>query len=136
MAIKDVSASKLIPVLKEELKKSIKQPEWSLYIKTGSNTERPPTQNDWWHIRLSALLRKIALNGPVGVQRLRTAYGGKKRRGVKPPHQRKAGGKIIRVMLQQLEQSGLIKKTDKPKKGRILTSKGQKLLERMIKKAK
>ena len=81
--IKEAEADKLIMNTVQELKKieKIKQPEWSLFIKTGVNTERPPTQEDWWYIRSSALLRKIYLNGPIGVERLRNTFGGKKRQG-------------------------------------------------------
>ena len=121
--------------IKEQLKKNekINQPDWSKFIKTGANTERPPSQPDWWHIRSAAILRKISIHGPVGVQRLRTAYGGKKRRGHKPAHRKDAGGKVIRTMLQQLESAGYIKQVDKPKKGRVLTSKGQTLVDRCVK---
>ena len=75
-----------IDAIKEELKNNdkIRPPEWSKFVKTGVNVERMPTQEDWWYIRSAAILRKIHMNGPVGVQRLRTAFGGKKRRGHKP----------------------------------------------------
>ncbi len=124
--------AQIIDKIKETLKKDSKiaQPDWSKFIKTGANVERPPTQEDWWFIREAAILRKVSIHGPVGVQRLRTAYGGKKRRGHKPPHRKDAGGKIIRTMLQQLEESGYIKKVEKPKRGRILTSKGQSLVDK------
>jgi small subunit ribosomal protein S19e len=130
--MRDTSPQKLILKLSEELKKndSIKPPDWSKYVKTGVSEERPPTQEDWWFLRSAALLRKIYINGPVGVLKLRTAFGGRRRRGHKPAHHRKAGGKIIRLMLQQLESAGLVKKVEKPKKGRIITPKGQKLLSK------
>ncbi|MBU3897173.1 MAG: 30S ribosomal protein S19e [Nanoarchaeota archaeon] len=120
--------------IKETLKKNskIKPPEWAAYIKTGVCAYRPPQQEDWWYIRAAAVLRQVYLHGPVGVSRLRTVYGARKRRGHKPPHAMKAGGKIIRLMLQQLEQSDLIKQVDKPKKGRIVTSKGQSLVDRHV----
>jgi len=131
--MRDVPSQKLILRVSEELKKNenIKPPEWSKFVKTGVSTERPPSQEDWWFIRSAAILRKIYLNGPIGVQRLRTAFGGRRRRGHKPAHHRKAGGKIIRLILQQLEKADYIKKTEKPKKGRVITPKGQKLLSKM-----
>ncbi len=122
--------------IKDKLKKDdkIKPPEWSKFVKTGVNAERPPVQEDWWYIRSAAVLRKLHMNNkPVGVQRLRTAFGGKRRRGHKPPHREKAGGKIIRLMLQQLEEAGYIKKVDKPRKGRIITNKGQSLVDKCAK---
>ena len=136
--IKEADSEKIIKNLVQDMKKidKLKQPEWSMFIKTGVNTERPPTQEDWWYIRSSALLRKIYLNGPVGVERLRNAFGGKKRRGHKPPKHAKAGGKIIRVMLQQLEEAGLVKKVETPKRGRVITPKGEKLLAKTARRSK
>lgn len=133
--MRDVPPQKLIEKLSEELKKNenIKPPEWSKYVKTGVSEERPPLQKDWWFLRTAAVLRRVDLRGPVGVQRLRTVFGGRRRRGHKPPEQRKAGGKIIRLILQQLESSGYIQKVEKPRKGRIVTAKGQKLLSKIAK---
>jgi small subunit ribosomal protein S19e len=132
--MREVEPQKLIEKLSEELKKNenIKPPDWSKYVKTGVSTERPPLQDDWWFLRSAAVLRKVCANGPVGVQRLRTAYGGRRKmpHGKKIHHHRKAGGKIIRLILQQLENAGYVKKVEKPKKGRIITSKGQKLLSK------
>jgi len=134
----NVPPQKLIGRLSEELKKNenIKPPEWSKFVKTGVSSERPPLQEDWWFLRSAAVLRKVYLNGPIGTQRLRTAFGGRRRRGHKPPHHSKAGGKIIRLILQQLENAGYIKKIEKPKKGRIITPKGQKLLSKMASESK
>jgi small subunit ribosomal protein S19e len=138
VSVKDVLANDLIAKVAEELKKSenIKVPEWSKFVKSGVNAERPPAQEDFWYLRSSAILRRIYLNGPVGTQKLRTVFGSNKRRGHKPSHHRPAGGKIIRLMLQQLEKDGLITKTDKPRKGRIVTPKGQKFLDNMAAKIK
>ena len=132
MIMRIVPPQKLILRVSEELKKNenMKPPEWSKFVKTGVSTERPPSQEDWWFLRSAAILRKIYLNGPIGTQRLRTTFGGRKRRGHKPAHHSKAGGKIIRLILQQLESSGYIKKTEKPRKGRIITPKGQRLLSK------
>ena len=132
MSVKDAEPSSAIKRLAEELKKKggIKPPEWSKFVKTGVSAERPPQQLDWWYLRGAAILRKIYLNGPLGVQRLRTVYGSKRRRGVRPAHHMKAGGKIIRLMLQQLEKEGLVTKVDKPRKGRVITAKGQSAVDR------
>ena len=138
MTMRDVAPQKLIQKLSEELKKNenIKPPEWSKYVKTGASTERPPLQDDWWFLRSAAVLRKVYINGPVGTQRLRTAFGGRRRRGHKGAHHKKAGGKIIRLILQQLENAGYIKKIEKPKKGRIITSKGQMILSKAASESK
>lgn len=136
--MKQVPPQKLIQKLSEKLKKneSIKPPEWSRFIKTGVSSERPPLQEDWWFIRSAAILRRIYIKGPIGTQRLRTTFGGRKRRGHKPAHHAKAGGKIIRTILQQLEKADYIKKVDKPRKGRSVTPKGQRLLDKTAKEIK
>lgn len=126
---RDVSALELIRKLKEELKKSkeINPPVWAKFSKSGIHRERPPQQPDFWYVRAASILRRIYLDGPVGVQRLRTYYGGLKKRGYKPSRFRRAGGAMIRKMLQQLETAGFIDKVDKG--GRKITSKGKKLLD-------
>jgi len=127
---REVNPQKLVERTKEELKKfeEIKPPAWSFFVKSGSHKERPPEQPDFWYIRAASILRRIYLDGPVGVERLRTYYGGRKRRGTEPAKFRKASGNIIRKILQQLEKAGLIEKT---KKGRKITSKGQAFLDRI-----
>jgi small subunit ribosomal protein S19e len=107
----------------------IRPPEWAAYVKTGSHVERTPQNPAWWYIRCASLFRKIYLNESIGVSRLRKEYGGRKRRGSKPAHFRKAGGSIIRHALQQLEAAGLVAKKDN--KGRIITPQGRSLLDAM-----
>ncbi len=136
--MRDVSQTKLVQKLSEELKKEehIKPPAWSYFVKTGVSSERPPQQPDWWFLRSAAILRRTALTGPVGTSRLRTVFGGRRRRGHKPAHTRKAGGKVIRTILQQLEKAGYIQKVEKPKMGRTVTPKGLKLLDKVGKELK
>lgn len=117
----------LAKYLKENVEE-VKPPEWALYVKTGSHKERVPDDPDWWYKRCASLLRKIYLNGPVGIERLRTAYGGRKNMGTVREHFRKAGGAIIRKALQQLEKAGLVEKTPR---GRILTNKGRSLVDKV-----
>jgi small subunit ribosomal protein S19e len=130
--VRSVSQGALVTRLATELKKKdkVKPPVWATYTKTGLSTERPPSQPDWWYSRAAALLRRIYLTGPVGTERMRTALGGRRRRGHKPAHHYKAGGKVIRLMLQQLEAEGLVVKTAKPRAGRMITPKGQRLVDR------
>ena len=130
--MKQVPPQKLIEKVSERLKKdeNIKPPEWSRFVKTGVSTEKPPVQQDWWFMRSAAVLRKVYISGPIGTEKLRTVFGGRKSRGHKPDTHEKAGGKILRTMLQQLEKAGYVKKVDAPKKGRMITPKGQRFLER------
>ncbi len=124
--IYDVPADRLIGRLKEELKtiEEISPPEWSKFVKTSCSKERRPDQEDWWYIRAASILRKVYMDGPLGVSRLRTIYGSKKNRGHQPEKFKRASGSVIRTILQQLEAAGLVEN----KTGRVITSKGQSLL--------
>ena len=132
VSVLEVSADKLIERLKEELKKveNIKPLPWTNFVKSGAHKKRPPEQPDFWYIRAASILRRVYVDGPVGVERLRTYYGGRKRGGHKPAHAYKASGAIIRKILQQLENAGLIKKENR--KGRVLTSKGRKFIDKIV----
>lgn len=126
----DVPAPKFIEKLAKYLKENVDEvnpPAWASIVKTGSNVQKQPQNPDWWYIRCASLLRKIYVHGPIGIEKLRAEYGGRKDFGVKPEHTVKAGGAIIRKALQQLEAAGLIE-THKPR-GRVMTRKGRKLLQ-------
>jgi small subunit ribosomal protein S19e len=129
-SIHDVEPIKLIEKVAKDLAKSkeIQMPVWATFVKTGVHKERPPVQENWWTIRAAAILRTIYNKGPIGVSKLRSKYGGAKNRGLKPNKFKKGSGKIIRIILQQLDSAGLTKLADKGK-GRILTPKGQALLD-------
>ncbi len=132
--IYDVDPNELIEKAAEELKKikEIEPPVWASYVKTGRHKERPPMKQDWWYTRAAAVLRFIYRVGPIGVSKLRTKYGGKKRRGFKPPHFYRGSGNITRKILQQLEKAGLLKKTEKgTHKGRVTTPKGKSFLDKI-----
>ncbi|MDI9619675.1 MAG: 30S ribosomal protein S19e [Candidatus Nezhaarchaeota archaeon] len=131
--VQKVPSALLIDELAKQLKESfsdvIKPPPWALIVKTGSGRERPPAGEDWWYVRCAAILRKLYLYGPVGVGSLRTAFGCRQRPGARGrEHFRKAGGSIIRKLLQQLEQAQLV---EKHRSGRTLTAKGKSLLDRL-----
>lgn len=129
--ILQVNPNQLIEKAAQNLKKDkmVLPPEWSIFVKTGHHKERLPDDLDWWYFRSAAILRSVAKLGPIGTQKLRTKYGGKKNRGHKPERFYKASGSIIREILQQLEKSQLIKQTQIGNhKGRILTPKGASFL--------
>jgi len=128
----DVPASKLIEKLATYLKENmdaLNPPSWVTVVKTGPHVQRQPQNPDWWYIRCASLMRKIYVHGPVGTEKLRAEYGGRKDFGVKREHAVKAGGAIIRKALQQLETAGLIE-TKKPD-GRRVTKDGSKLLQEL-----
>jgi small subunit ribosomal protein S19e len=127
---REVQADKLVSVVKEDLKKvgEIKPPVWATVAKSSVAKNRPPEQEDFWFMRAASVLRRIYMDGPVGVAKLRTAYGGRKKRGTRPPEFRDGGGSILRKVLQQLETAGYVEKSKKGV-GRKVTPKGQKLLD-------
>jgi small subunit ribosomal protein S19e len=127
---REVNPEKMLERLKEELKKvgEIKPPEWIRFAKSGAHRQRPPEQKDFWYVRTASILRRIYLDGPVGVERLRSFYGGRRKKGYFPAHFRKGSGNVVRKILQQLEKAGLIEKAAKGKK---ITAKGQSLMNRI-----
>ena len=129
--IRSIDAGKYNKELAEALKKvsEFKKPEWIDLVKTSSNKKRPSTDEDFWYKRAASILRQIYARKIVGVERLRTRYGGRKNRGAKPAKFRKGGGKIVRTILQQAEAAGFIEKVKSKKSGRQLTAKGKELME-------
>lgn len=126
----EVPADLLIERVAEKLRKmpQIRPPAWAYYVKTGAHKERLPDNPDWWYYRAASILRKLYKRGrPVGIERLRTAYGGRVNRGVAPEHFMKGSGSIIRKVLQQLERAGLVRKVRG--EGRVLTEQGRSLLD-------
>ena len=133
ISAKDVPVEKLLGKLSSDLSEieEMKPPEWAQYVKTGVNRERVPENKDWWYVRSSSILRKLYLNHPIGVERLRKVYGGRKNNGTAPEHKKKASGAVIRNILQQLEKAGLVKA--EKGKGRMLTPKGRSFVSKGIK---
>ncbi len=133
VSVKEVPADLLIERLATYLRENVQQvrpPEWAPFVKTGANKERPPMREDWWYVRAASVLRKLYLNGPVGLSRLRTMYGyrAKVGSGMRRERFRKAGGSIIRNILHQLEAAGLVKKG---REGRSLTNEGRRLMDKI-----
>ncbi len=122
---KDIPPEILLKRLSTELAKSIKEPDWVEDVKTGEHRERGPNNDDWYYVRLASVLRKIALIGPIGIERLASEYGGKVDRGSKRYHASKGSRKLLRQILIDLESKGYVKKD---KKGRSLTAEGMKIL--------
>ncbi|MCW4018267.1 MAG: 30S ribosomal protein S19e [Candidatus Bathyarchaeota archaeon] len=126
----DVPVSLFIERLAKYLKENVEQvqpPAWSAVAKTGSHVEKQPQNPDWWYIRAASVLRKVYVHGPIGLEKLRSDYGGRKGFTVKLNHASKAGGSNIRKVLQQLEAAGIIQ-TTRPK-GRIMAPKGRKMMK-------
>ena len=126
----DVPADHIIRRVAEELKKrkEIVPPAWAAFAKTGVHKEMPPEDPDWWFTRAAAVLRRVYVDGPLGVERMRSFYGGNKNRGSRPNAFRKGSGSVLRKSLQQLEAAGLI---IHDKTGRRISPAGMQFLDNL-----
>ena len=128
----DIPASVLIEKLANHLKEEVDQinpPAWTSFAKTGVSAQRPPRNPDWWFVRCASILRKIYVKGPIGIELLRQEYGGRIDRGARPEHASKGGGAIVRNAIQQIQAAGLVE--SQRNEGRVVTSKGRQLLDRL-----
>jgi small subunit ribosomal protein S19e len=126
----DVPASKFIDRLAKYLRENVDEVQplpWATFAKTGTHVEKQPQNPNWWYTRSASVLRKVYIHGPIGLEKLRADYGGRKNRGSKPNRVMKSGGNDIRKVLQQLETAGLVQ-ISKPK-GRVMSPKGRKVLQ-------
>jgi len=138
-SVYEIDAQKYNLKLAEALKKipEFEKPKWVAFVKSSPSKERPIEDPDFWYKRTASILKQIYQKEIVGVNRLRTKYGSKKNRGSKPEKFQKAGGKIIRTILQQSDKAGFteiakdIKGVRKKRPGRQLTEKGRKFLEEL-----
>jgi len=127
----DIESSAYLKALAQKLKEmeEFEQPKWAVFVKTSAARERPPFESEWWWTRAASILRQLYIKGVIGTQKLRTKYGGKKDRGMRPNKFYKGSGKIIRTILQQAEKAGLVEKVKEKKSGRKLTKKGKEFLD-------
>lgn len=97
--IYDVPAEMLINNVAQKLKtnEKAKPPEWAGFVKTGAYKELSPDNADWWYVRCASILRRVYIDGPVGVSRLRSFYGGRHRNGNKPIHHAKGSLSLIHI---------------------------------------
>jgi small subunit ribosomal protein S19e len=126
----NIPASKFIEKLAKYLRENfdeVQPPAWASMAKTGSHVEKQPQDPNWWYVRGASILRKVYIHGPIGIEKLRADYGGRKDFGTKPEHAVKAAGSNIRILLQQLEVAGLVQKAKS--KGRMMAPKGRKIMQ-------
>jgi small subunit ribosomal protein S19e len=129
----DAPAEEVIEALAETLQEesAIEEPEWLQFTTAGVDRELPPEQDDFWARRAASLLRKVAIDGPVGVGSLKSEYGSAKqgttRYRVRPRHKSDGSGNIVRTILQQLEEAGYVEVAEG--EGRTVTSEGHSLLD-------
>merc|ERR1711964_938892 len=112
--VKDVEAEKFIMAFAQHLKNQdkIDIPKWAEYVKTGMFKELGPYNRDWMYVRAASIMRKIYIRQGTGIGAMRKVYGGRNRRGTLAMHFTKASGKVIRHLVQQLEQLGWIEQME------------------------
>ena len=112
----------------------VKPPAWAGALKMGPCNERAVLLQTVWFKRAASVLRTfyISEGKPVGVERLRNKYGGRKRHTVGRAHHRKAGGGVIRRVVMQLEAAGFVARAGK-NAGRVITAKGKKFVDAALK---
>lgn len=126
--VHDVPADVLVDRLAAALRgEDIPAPAWIPFVKTGAHADKPPQNRDWWHTRCASIMRKIYMNGPIGINELRKDYGGGKPSGYGAAHHKDAGGAIIRGAVHGLEKLGYVARAEK--KGRVISSAGMKKLD-------
>ena len=124
----DVDGSALIKKVAEKLRESgVKKPDYVDFVKSGPSKERVPSDKDFWYVRCASILRQVYLNGPVGISRLRTRYGGRRRHWVRRHHHYRSGGSMIKDAFEVLEKLNYVKKTPK---GRIITPAGRAFMDK------
>lgn len=128
----DVPAEDLIEAVADELAEELEPPDWDAVAKAGHDREFAPEQTDFWYRRAASVLRTVAIDGPVGVERLSTRYGGaaegSNRYRVAPVHRTDGSGNIIRTILQQLEEADLLERPPDGE-GRVVSGDGRQLLD-------
>lgn len=125
----EVDANTLIEKTATKLKTDkIAKPAYIDFVKSGPSKDRVPQSEDFWYIRCASILRQVYINGPIGVSKLRTRYGGRKGHRVRPHYHMRAGGSMIKDAFDALEKQGYIKKA---KVGRVIAPKGKSLLDKI-----
>jgi len=106
---------------------NVEIPKGSDVVKTSKHKELPPNDPDWLYVRTASMVRKIYIRAGMGVGAFRKVYGGQKRRGTCTKIFTTGSGKIVRYILQQLEEMGLVEQDEEG--GRKITKEGQRELD-------
>lgn len=113
--VRDINAHAFIKAYAAHLKRSgnLDVPSWVDIVKTGRAKELPPSDPDWFYIRVASIARHIYLRPSVGVGALKTVHGSRINRGNRPSRHVEASGSIIRKALQSLEKIKILEKDSK-----------------------
>ncbi|KAH7824938.1 putative 40S ribosomal protein S19-A [Monocercomonoides exilis] len=133
ITVKDVPADKFIKTLAKHFKNTgaVEMPAWGDYCKTASLKELAPIDPDWYFIRAASIARKIYIRQGTGVGALKDVYGCTVDRGTMPCHHGTASGKIIRLIIHQLEKAKLLEPVPGKFGGRRVTQQGRESLDRI-----
>ena len=138
VTVRDVGAADFIKAYANTLRLSDKMvlPEWVSLVKTASFKELAPYDPDWYYVRAAAIARRVYLRKGVGIGALSKSFGGQNRRGTLRNKKAKGTQGIIRHILQQLENMGVVEHCESKDdsnpalgKGRQITEKGQAALD-------
>jgi len=113
---------------KDDRKNPMDLPDWHDIVKTASQKELGPYSKDWYYIRAASMARKIYIRGGTGVGAFSKMYGQANKRSVTKAHFERSSRGLIRHILKQLGEMGVVS-TKKQKKGRFITQAGQALLD-------
>ena len=129
VTVKDVEAAKFIEAFAKHLKRQgrFEIPKWSDVVKTGVSKELAPYDPDWLYTRTASIVRKVYIRGGSGVGGFAKVYGGQFRRGTQTNSWNRGSRKIIRYILVQLEEMGLVEQDENG--GRKITKEGQRELD-------
>lgn len=129
VTVKDVEAATFIKAFAQHLKRQgrFEIPKWSDVVKTGVSKELAPYDPDWLYTRTASIVRKVYIRGGSGVGGFSKVYGGQYRRGTQTNTWATGSRKIIRYVLIQLEEMGLIEQDENG--GRKITKEGQRELD-------
>merc|ERR1712224_828809 len=127
--VKDVSAHDFINAFSQHLKRQgkIEIPKWVDYVKTGHAKELAPVDPDWLYVRAAAIARRLYIRSGAGVGGLSKGFGSRANNGTCKEHKSFASRKVIRYLLQQMEEIGIME--NHPAKGRRLTDEGRRELD-------
>jgi len=105
--IKAYTADQLTPIGVSMLKEIITLNDQFIPCKSGACSERSPNNPDWMYVRALSILRKLVYN-VKGVSKLQLIYGKLRNRGSKPDVKYRASGAILRHIVQELQNKGLL----------------------------
>lgn len=128
----DVPAEALLEALADRLEDRLDEPDWLAFTKAGVDREFPPVEPDFYHTRAASVLRRIAIDGPVGIDRLSTYYGGAKegsnRYGTSRTVRVDGSRKLLRSIVQGLEEADLVERPPNGE-GRVVSPEGRSFID-------